>query len=209
MSLLREHLTQLRAFLRSDFRRVVLWCFVGMFACIALGVLVGTISPEAVEDTVNTLMEAIEEAGVIDEEGNISVFAILNNNWQAMLTTVLYGFVPFVFFPAISLLSNSFMVGVLGTWYVSNQLPLSAYLAGLIPHGIFELSALVLSVAAGLWLCRTCNRFLIRKDKADASSLLETAADVLRILVLLVAPLVVIAAFVECYITPLIMGFFL
>ena len=205
MSQFREHLSQLKEFLRSDFRRFVLACFAAMFVCIAVGAVVGSVSPETVERMVNSLMETIEQAGVIDADGNISVFAILNNNWQAMLITVLYGFVPFIFFPAISLISNSFMMGVLGAWYVSNQLPLSAYLAGIIPHGIFEMSALVLSVAAGLWLCRCCNRFLVRKD----IQLLEAVIEVLRVLVILVAPLVIVAAFIECYITPFIMALFL
>ena len=40
----------------------------------------------------------------------------------------------------------------------------------------------------------------------DQCSLL---GDLLRVLVLLVAPMVVAAAFIECYITPVIMGLFL
>lgn len=207
MSFLRDQLSLLREFLKSDFRKLLLWCAVGLLGAIAVGAVLGLVSPEAVEQAIATITQVIEQAGVIDADGQISVFALLNNNWSAMLTALLYGVIPFICLPALNIVSNGFLLGILGAWYVTSQFSLAAYLAGLLPHGIFELPALVLSCACGLRLCQRCTRLLTHH--ADYHTVLETLADVLRVMVLMVAPMLIAAAFIECYITPIIMSFFL
>ena len=44
-------------------------------------------------------MAMVEDAGIMDSDGNISPFGLLTNNWTAMLLAVVYGFVPFLFLP--------------------------------------------------------------------------------------------------------------
>ena len=86
-------------------------------------------------------------------------------------------------------------------------MPLTAYLAGILPHGVFELTALVFSIACGVHLCRNmCHLVTSHPDRTPLPAVLE---DLLRVLVMVVAPLTVAAAFVECYVTPVIMGLFL
>lgn len=207
MSFLVDQFSLLRDFLKTDFRRLLLWCFVGMLAAIALGVILGLMSPETVEQSIRMFNEVVEEAGVIDESGNFSVFALLNNNWSAMLTTLLYGLIPFICLPALNIASNGFLIGILASWYVTSQIPFAAYLAGILPHGIFELPALVLSTACGLHLCQATTK--LATHRLDSHDLLNTASEVLRVMLLVVAPMLIAAAFIECYITPVIMGFFL
>jgi len=84
---------------------------------------------------------------------------------------------------------------------------LLAYLAGILPHGIFEIPALVFSIACGVYLCRNmCRMVTNHPGKAPLLAVLE---DLLRVMVMIVAPLTVAAAFVECYVTPVIMALFL
>ena len=84
---------------------------------------------------------------------------------------------------------------------------LLAYLTGIVPHGVFEIPALIFSIACGVHLCRAMNQLVTsHPDRAPLPAVLE---DLLRVLVLLVAPLTVAAAFVECYVTPVIMNLFL
>ena len=79
-------------------------------------------------------------------------------------------------------------------------------MAGLVPHGIFEIPALLLSLAAGLCLCRNINRYIRCNEKGMMKPLL---LDLLRVVGLLVVPLLTLAAVMEAYVTPLAMQLFM
>lgn len=205
MTWLQDQFSLLKEFLHTDFRRILALCALGMAGAIAAGVCVGLLSPETVMQAAELFMEQIEAAGVVDEAGNFSVFALLVNNWQAMLFAAAYGFIPFLFLPVLSLLINGALVGMLGGLYLSvGALPL--YLAGTLPHGIFELPAIVLSVACGVCLCRNLCRIITGSPRR--APMVEVLGDLLRVLLLMVMPLTVAAAVLECYVTPLAIGLF-
>ena len=207
MNWLREQFVLLGKFLRTDFRKTVFGCAAGMILAAVLGFGVAMLLPETAMRMLNNFMEQIAQSGVIDEEGQVSVFALLMNNWRAMLVSALYGLIPFLFLPLVSLLTNGLLVGVLFGIYQANGMSLPALLAGLAPHGIFELPALIFSIACGIRLCR--NMCLLVTSSPQKAPFMALAEDLLRVLVLVIAPLTVAAAFVECYVTPVVMGWFL
>ena len=135
------------------------------------------------------------------------VFGLLMNNWRAMLLSAAYGFIPFLFLPVISLLVNGALLGIMASYYMTHGMSMLLFLAGILPHGVLELPALVLSIACGACLCRNMCRLAV--SSPQRIPMVELLGDLLRVLVLLVAPMVVAAAFIECYITPVIMGLFL
>ena len=207
MRYLKEQYGLLGQFLRSSFRRIILRCALAMLAAIALGVVVGSLSPGVIDMALTAFMEMVEESGIMDQAGNFSVFALLSNNWGAMILAAAYGFIPFIFLPLVSLITNSLLIGLLLAWYHNNGVSLLLYLAGILPHGIFELPALVLSVACGVCLCLNMCRIVTSNPKRLPQ--IDLLSDLLRVLVLLVAPMTVAAAFIECYITPLVLSLFL
>lgn len=207
MSWLSEQFVLLGKFLRTDFRKTILWCTAGMAAAGVLGFMLSVFQPDAAMAAIQNFMDHIAESGVIDEEGQMSVFALLMNNWRAMLVSAAYGFLPFLFLPLISLLTNGVLLGMLAALFMAQGTSLLAYLAGILPHGIFEIPALVFSIACGVYLCRNmCRMVTNHPGKAPLLAVLE---DLLRVMVMIVAPLTVAAAFVECYVTPVIMALFL
>ena len=207
MKWLNEQGALLKDFLTGQLRRTLGLCALGMLLTVLLGLGIGLLVPEQAAQTLNTFMEQIEQSGVLTDEGEISVFALLMNNWRAMLISAAYGFVPFLFLPAISLVTNGVLLGMLGALFMAQGTSLLVYLAGILPHGIFELPALVFSVACGVHLCRSMGALVIGRE--GRTPLLTVLEDLLRVLVLIVAPLTVAAAFVECYVTPVVMGWFL
>lgn len=207
MSWLNEQITLLSQFLRGRFGRTVGFCALGMLAAAALGVGIGLLFPAESVEVMRSFMAQVEEMGVVDEQGQLSVFSLLMNNWRAMLVSAAYGFIPFLFLPLLSLLTNGLLLGILAAVLQSGGTSLLAYLAGILPHGIFELPALVLSVACGVTLCRNlCGLVVSSSDRVPLLQLLE---ELLRVLVLLVAPMTVVSAFIECYVTPTVMRLFL
>jgi len=204
MSWLKEQFLLLGKFLRTDFRKTVLWCAVGMVLAGLLGFGFSLFRPNAAMSVIQNFMDQIAQSGVIDEEGQMSVFALLMNNWRAMLISALYGLVPFLFLPMVSLLTNGLLVGVMFGIYQARGLSLLTLLAGLVPHGIFEIPALVFSIACGVKLCK--NMCLLVTSSPQKVPFLTLAEDLLRVLVLVIAPLTMVAAFMECYVTPIVMS---
>lgn len=207
MSWLKEQAVLLKKFLAGAFRRTLGLCALGMLLAVLLGVGTGLLFPEESAQVINFFMEQVEESGTINEQGEMSVFALLMNNWRAMLVSAAYGLIPFLFLPLLSLLYNGLLLGILAVLLQNRGISILAYLAGILPHGIFELPALVLSVACGVTLCRNMCRMVTGSPQKVPFMVL--AEDLLRVLVLVIAPLTVAAAFVECYVTPVVMAFFL
>ena len=209
MSWLKEQFVLLKEFLRSDFKKTVLWTAAGLIIAGLLGFGFSLLQPESAMSVITNFMNQIADSGVINDQGQVSVFGLLMNNWRAMLITALYGLLPFIFLPLVSLLTNGLLLGVMfGIWiYQANGLSLVTLLAGLVPHGIFELPALVFSVACGIRLCK--NMCLIVINNPQKEPFLVLAEELLRVLIFVIAPLTMIAAFIECYVTPIVMGLFM
>lgn len=207
MSWLKEQFTLLGSFFQNGFRKTALLCAAGMLAAGVLGFAAAVFWPDRVMETVNDFIEYVLQSGVIDDEGQMSVFTLLMNNWRAMLVSALYGLIPFLFLSIISLMYNGALLGMMVGIYQANGMPVAALLAGLLPHGVFELPALILSIACGVRLCK--NMCLIVTGSPNKTPFMTLAEDLLRILVLVIAPLTVVAAFIECYVTPVVMSWFL
>ncbi len=121
---------------------------------------------------------------------------ILGNNVEAMLMVVLLGIFAGVF-SLTFLLANGFVVGVfLYLYYIQGLLPL--FVMGILPHGIFEIPAMLISAAIGFRIGATVVRKIFRKKE----SLTYELAEGIRFTVLYIIPALILAAFIEAYITP-------
>ena len=191
---------QLRDFFRSqDFRHSLLITGGAFAALIVLAFAVGLIFPAVPAQVLTLFSQQMADAGVVSESGSISVPALLWNNLRAMVLSVLYGFIPFIYLPALSL-------GLFAAYFLNNGISMLAYLGGILPHGIFELPALVISLACGIYLCSRINQY-VRKNTRDIMA--PTLKNIVRVLALTVLPLLAVAAAVEAYVTPAVMQFFL
>ena len=99
---------------------------------------------------------------------------------------------------------NSLLIGFFAAFYLKNGMSMLYFCAAIIPHGIFEIPALVISIGLGLYLCRTINDFARHNTKGAVTAAVQ---DILRALCLRAVPLFVIASVIECYITPWIVSF--
>lgn len=163
--------------------------------------------PELREQLVALVMDTISGIGAIKEDGTLSALGIFSNNLQACAFTMVYGLIPFLQLPALALGINAMLLGVLAAWYVSEGLSLLAYLAALLPHGILELPALILAFSMGLYVCGHLTR-RCRRDKS-ALHVWDCLVLISRMLLLVLIPLLAVAAVTEAYVTPVIASLFL
>ena len=197
---------QLRDFFRSqDFRHTLLVTGGAFAALIVLAFAAGLIFPAVPAQVLALFSQQMADAGVVSESG-ISVPALFWNNLRAMVLSVLYGFIPFIYLPALSLGVNALLLGLFAAYFLNNGISILAYLGGILPHGIFELPALVISLACGIYLCSRINQY-VRKNTRGMMA--PTLKNIVRVLTLTVLPLLAVAAAVEAYVTPAVMQFFL
>ena len=127
---------------------------------------------------------------------------IFLNNYISTLLTLLLGLL-FGIGPVIFLIINGYTIGNLISFALSK---VSIYKIGLaiIPHGIFEIPAVLIAASYGLWWGVKNYRKFRYKDSflADFSLPIKRYINI-------VMPLLFIGAFVEAYITPFIIRLFI
>jgi stage II sporulation protein M len=114
-------------------------------------------------------------------------FIFLNNLGSSFFGMILGLFLGI--FPVISIVSNGYLLGFVSSLSVENN-GLSI-LYKLLPHGIFELPAIFISLGLGLRL----GTFIFRKDRKE--TLKEYILESLRVFLFIVIPLLIIAAIIE------------
>ena len=103
--------------------------------------------------------------------------------------------------PAIALFSNGSILGLISVM-VSQEESVGFVLAGLLPHGVFELPALILGEAAALSFGAVVILALFKKERR--SLLLPSLKQNLKYLIIALA-LLLPAAIIETYVTPLLL----
>lgn len=196
----------LRDFWRGDFRHFRFITAVAFLLLVVVGYLCGLLINGLAESIMNWFSQLIEQAGVIKEDGRFNVIALFFNNFRAMLLGIAYGLIPFLFFPALNLGFNAMLVGLFGAVYTAGGHGLLFYLAGIVPHGIFEIPALILSIACGIYLCRSITDYVKHNEKGTVKRAIQNC---MRLFLLIITPLLIIAALIECYVTPVVMNLFL
>lgn len=130
-----------------------------------------------------SILELTEGMGFSEITGFIFL-----NNLQSSFSGMVGGIV-FSIFPLFGTIVNGYILGVVS--FLSVQVGGFGVLFRLLPHGIFELPAVFISLGIGIRL----GTFLFTKKKKDKLS--EWFLDSLRVFLLVVFPLLLVAAFIE------------
>jgi len=138
----------------------------------------------------------------------ISFPMIWGHNIQAIVVILLLGLFSFGVLGALAYVINmGFIGGVLALIGVLGGSPLKAGVYGILPHGIFEIPALILASAAILHI----GILLVtpRPQRTLGEVLIEALADWAKIGFGLVLPLLTLAAIIETWVTPVLLSNFM
>lgn len=160
-----------------------------------------TLSQASAED-LKKLQENLGDLPDLESvSGNLNAGFLFLNNTRAMALIFLAGMVSFSVLGVLFYMIN---VSLIGGVYAFLELigvsPLPVFLAGVLPHGIFELPALLIGSAVVLYIGAAL--VTPQNGKSMGEVVIELMADWAKIFVGLVVPLLAIAALVEAYITP-------
>jgi uncharacterized membrane protein SpoIIM required for sporulation/ABC-type transport system involved in multi-copper enzyme maturation permease subunit len=136
---------------------------------------------------------------------NLSFSLIWGHNIQATLLILLLGLVSFGVLGTILYLLN---MGIIGAIFplvgALGNSPLKVGVFGLLPHGMFEIPALILSSAAILYIGIAL--VTPRAQRTLGEVFIEAIADWVKISAGLVLPLLTLAAVIETWVTPALLA---
>ncbi|MHC1564035.1 MAG: stage II sporulation protein M [Candidatus Hecatellaceae archaeon] len=165
----------------------------------AVGAAAGYLSAEKVsEQLMKVLSEELSPFAELPPP--LLALAIFTNNFSKTLIIMLLGLL-FAVPPVLFILANGFILGVVGFEVIECKGILFLAL-GVLPHGVFEVSAAALSTALGIKIGIAA----YRRAKRRSFEVQRTLKLCLKTYFSLVVPLLFLAALVETYVTPLFLG---
>jgi len=169
----------------------------------AVGVLISIKYPDTSEKVLEMIKGTYGGIAVLDPFERMLL--IFKNNvfisFVALLLGIGFGIIPFAFAAL-----NGTVLGILVELFLKKQ-GFFFVLAAILPHGIIELPMIFISVGIGFRLGHAAYLLLTRmKTMNDLSHELEQG---IIFYIKIVAPLLLMAAFVESYLTPLIISGFI
>ena len=206
MDWLKKQHRALWQFYRETFGEALLMTAAAFLIICLLGFGVSLFNRSIPELVLNYFTQMVQDGNIITDDGIIHFGALLINNLRAAAISVLYGFIPFIYLTALAVGMNALIIGVLAAYYVNSGASLLIFFAGILPHGVFELPALLIAFALGLLLCRRTTQYVRKNTKGMMKPLL---CNIARSFVMHVLPLLVMAAVVETYITPAVLALFM
>lgn len=190
------------------FKQSYLKSFTGLlilFIVTGIGVYIAMLNNEtAVIYFMDQVEEMFREKGLLGRDLTPAEAAVmlLQNNAAACIALVLTGFIP-IFLPTVVIIMlNSAIMGVLFAFIKLNgQAVLPTLLAGILPHGIFEIPAIILSGS----LAFTISTGIYKKINDPHFPFKKCLAGTGKTFLFVCIPLLIIAALVEAMITPVLL----
>ncbi|MBN6187534.1 stage II sporulation protein M [Aneurinibacillus sp. BA2021] len=186
-------------------------------ALMLLGVLVGYVNADAIKQLAKQMMESIQRIARNIGEVNSPLYTfwvIFKNNTLAAFSMIGLGIFFFGLYPAMGLITNGLLLGFLLKMYAMSGIsPAKIFLAGILPHGILELSAIIFASAIGIRLGVLTYDWMVSWFVKERRAITKTKFNkLLRDLPLIVGTVVVmlfLAAVIESTITPVLIESFM
>ncbi|MCY4436516.1 MAG: stage II sporulation protein M [Chloroflexi bacterium] len=167
------------------------------FVGIVAGAALGQLYPLATESLLRVYAEQVERLGDIE---SISTAAILGNNLRILLLSPILATLTFGLYPLIVVTLPGVLLGMLAVQVdFAGPFQLLIGLVLVLPHGVFEIPAIMIGSALSLRLAWSFLRPV--PSLSFFESVAWAAINVIKGYVFLVIPLIVIAAWVEVNVT--------
>ena len=155
----------------------------------------------APEDVARLAEQARKSPELADIADRISAPALFMHNSRVVLGILMAGLVSFSVLGILVYLMNiGLLGGVFGLFQLLGLSPWPLFLAGVAPHGVFEIPALMLASAAVLRIGVVM--VTPQTGKSIGEVVIELLADWMKVFIGVIIPLLAIAAAIEAYVTP-------
>jgi len=183
--------------------------FIGVVVLLfLLSMAVGYVIPIISPHTSDMLISGLEEkARALSGQSQVMMMiGIFSNNAMGAIFALVFGLAAGLF-PLFFMISNGLVIGIILEMIIVKMGVVGGttfFLAGVLPHGIFELPAVFISSAIGLKLGYEVLRSIALKKDVVTPELVKG----LTIFVFWILPILFLAAIVETFITGAILAHF-
>jgi stage II sporulation protein M len=152
------------------------------------------------------LVEVFEELGMTPGMSQLEMFnLILMQNLRASLVTIALGIIPIVVLPLASPALTTISVSVVMAFVkIQEGNVLNTVLYTILPHGVVELPALFISGSVGVFLSLNVLRKIFPREDEEEVQLQPIIVQAVRTYFLVIVPLIVVAALLESFLTPVL-----
>lgn len=140
---------------------------------------------------------------------------ILLNNIKTCLQIFVLSLIPILFLPWISIIFNSALLGFIAYVVIAlHQNIFKMFALGMLPHGIIEYSVYILCACIAtrfqkLWIKKIKNLFRRKTNKKPLENLFVMLRQICGQFIFVLLPALVIAAFIEVYISKYLLDKFM
>lgn len=162
------------------------------------------IDPEQVDEILAQLGESFEASGLtFDSSPRDTMIALFVNNTRVTLLAFLLGMIP-LFIPYVFVVINAAVIGLVSMLVgFTGESVVKVLVLGILPHGVTEISAILLGAALGLSLNRHIWKKLRGKETDVTFKALLLAG--FKMFLFIAVPLLAVSAVIEAYVTPLLL----
>jgi stage II sporulation protein M len=151
------------------------------------------------------LVGVFEKLGMTPGMSKLEMFSlILIQNLRASLVTIALGIIPIVILPLASPVLTTISVSVVMAFIkIQEGNVFDTVLYTIIPHGVVELPALFISGSVGVFLSLNVLRKIFPRGEEEVQ-LQPIIAQAARTYLLVIVPLLLVAALLESFLTPIL-----
>lgn len=172
-----RYIKETKKFIFAIITIFIIFCFIGFFV---------PTPPQIEKQIITFIQELIEKTKDMSQTELISF--IFTNNVQSSFFGMIFG-ILFGIFPIITTIVNGYLLGYIALITTNTESILSLW--RILPHGIFELPAVFISLGLGLKL----STFIFQKEKIKSLKIYFTNS--IKTFILVIIPLLIIAAAIE------------
>lgn len=195
--------------LRSKFLRLFLVSLSLFFGAALISHFYFSAHPGLASKAFARLAEILAQRISPDATGFELFLQILLNNLRAGTLFLLLGFVPFLFIPAFGICINGIQIGLVSSvTIIEGKSLFKVLIFGILPHGIFEIPAILLANTLGLYISIQILKKIMDFDK-EKIPFLETVKKTAAAWAVVVIPLIIVGALIEAFLTPILINTFI
>jgi len=164
-------------------------------------------NPDTMKEVMGTIVQKLKDEGIFGLREEFSFLLVLKIFYLNLRSTALFtalGLAPFLLGAVLFLIVLPVLLGVSLAVTVSKGFDFMTFFKLTAPHGIFELCAVFYGMSLGIYLSKELTKKLFFRSLTPPVPLSVMSRQIFQSYVLVVAPLLALAAIIEVSVTPLL-----
>ncbi len=193
------------AFFRTNLVIAFGWLIVLSFCFTCLLYLAFLQNPEVMDKVWKSIAERFREAGLISLIGKNPALLAIKVFYINLRTTFIFtvlGFIPFFLGALPFLMMISVLLGVSLALTLTKGYGFLTFLQLTAPHGVLEMIAVIYGVSLGVYLSKEMTKKLFARHRGNSIPFRELMKAIPRSYLLVIIPLLALAAVIEAFVTP-------